>query len=77
MKSLTSNGNETTFGDDRKDVELEVDIDWSRGWGRIEHYIDDLDIGNGSLEGDDDASEASTIKSDEGEKTAESPRNIV
>merc|ERR1712008_221555 len=63
MKSLNAAGYETTFGDKRKDVELEVDIDWSRGWGRIEQYIDVLEIGSGSLEGDDDGSEASTIKS--------------
>jgi len=77
MRTLTPDGTETTFGDKRKNVELEVDIDWSRGCERIEQYIDVLEIGSGSLEGDDDRSEASTIKSDREKNATESPRNIV
>lgn len=79
MRALGFNGNETTFGDERKDVELEVDIDWSRGWGRIEKYItilDDGSIGEDIVE-DEDGSETSTNKSDEGEKSVENPRTIV
>ena len=68
MTNMRSSGNETTFGDGRQDVELEVDLDWSGGWGQIERYIDILE--DDTME-EDDRSETSTIKSDEKVKSDE------
>jgi len=69
MTNMRSSGNETTFGDQRQDVELEVDLDWSGGWGQIERYIDILE--DDTMEEDDGRSETSTIKSDEKVKSDE------
>jgi len=75
MRAMSSNGNETTFGDERKHVELDVDIDWSHGWGRIEKYITIFD--DGSIGEDEDDNEAPTIKSDEGGNSVKNPHTIV
>lgn len=75
MNAVSSDGNETTFGDSREDVALEVDIDWTRDWGQIEKCIGIFEDGN--MGEDEDGSESSSTKSNEREDKGKSALNIV